>query len=145
MSNHKYDDMIYMPHFVSKDRPHMSLHDRAAQFAPFAALDTFGETIEETGRLTGIELEPGEDELEELNLKFRIVAEHIKELPKITITYFVPDDRKEGGSYETETFNARVINLTSREIVSTEKKKYLIDYVVDIRGEIIDEVMKGAE
>ena len=46
-----YEDIIDHPHYQSKKRPHMSLHDRAAQFAPFAALTGYGDSIKETERL----------------------------------------------------------------------------------------------
>ena len=48
MSN--YDDIIDLPHHVSKDRPRMSMYQRAAQFAPFAALNGHGEAIEQTAK-----------------------------------------------------------------------------------------------
>ena len=80
-----YEDIIGLPHFVSKNRRHMSLSDRAAQFAPFAALTGYEESISETARLTETEIEPGEAEREELDLKLKIIAEHINERPQISM------------------------------------------------------------
>ena len=63
---HRYDDILYLPHHVSQTRPRMPRSDRAAQFAPFAALTGYEAVIEETARLTEEELlredvEPFED------------------------------------------------------------------------------------
>ena len=41
--SHEYDDIIELPHHQSATHPQMSLHDRAAQFAPFAALTGYEE------------------------------------------------------------------------------------------------------
>ena len=89
---HRYDDIIHLPHFVSQNRKHMSLHDRAAQFAPFAALSGYDESIRETARLTDHEDELSESSLNELDMKLQIIRLHIKEQPLITVTYFIPDD-----------------------------------------------------
>ena len=94
----KYDDIINLPHHRSKTHPHMPLIDRAAQFAPFAALTGYGDAIDETARLTDGRPELSDQQLAELNERLlQIMAE-----PNavVRITYFVPDEKKEGGRYE---------------------------------------------
>lgn len=94
-----YDDIINLPHHVSKTRPQMSMKDRAAQFSPFAALTGYDAAIKETGRLTDIRIEMGEEALNILNMKFQILIDSLDDEPEVTFAYFKPDDRKAGGAY----------------------------------------------
>ena len=98
-NTHKYDDIIDLPHHVSTTRPQMPRRDRAAQFAPFAALTGYGDAIKETARLTDERAELGEHELMELNAGIHILMERIDSHPQVEITYFKADERKDGGSY----------------------------------------------
>ncbi len=91
----KYDDIINLPHFVSKKHPQMSLYQRSAQFAPFAALVGYDEAIEETARLTDKKIELSDGEIEIINSKLQEIKEIIDNKPQIEITYFVPDSKKE--------------------------------------------------
>ena len=96
-----YDDIIHLPHHVSSTHPQMSAADRAAQFSPFAPLTGYGDIIAETSRFTDTRAELEEDLQEELGRKLRFLADHIHESPRVTVTYFQPDSRKEGGTYHT--------------------------------------------
>ncbi len=93
-----YEDIIHLPHHVSPRRPQMSLHDRAAQFAPFAALTGHEEAVKETARLTDCKIELDENEIQLLDQKLQYL-EVQSEQPAIEITYFLPDQRKSGGAY----------------------------------------------
>ena len=117
MECHRYDDVINRQHPTSKKHPRMSNMNRAAQFAPFAALTGYEESIEETARLTDRRIELSEYEIEELNAKLNFIQEHIKERPEVTITYFQPDERKEGGTYVTVTGKVRRIDEVNRVII----------------------------
>lgn len=97
---HPYDDIIDLPHHVSERHPQMSMYNRAAQFAPFAALTGHDAAITEAARLTDAELELSESDAEVLNRKLAYL-QSLDENPTISVTYFVPDDRKKGGSYHT--------------------------------------------
>lgn len=109
--NGKYDDIIELPRHISPTRPKMSLIDRAAQFAPFAALTGHSAAIDETARLTDKKIELDNYVKEELNQKLHIIANQIASQianqieyrPKITITYFRPDNKKDGGHYISST------------------------------------------
>lgn len=100
--NHPYDDIINLPHHVSERHPQMSMYNRAAQFAPFAALTGHDSAITEAARLTEAEEELSESDAEVLNRKLAYL-QSLDEKPTISVTYFVPDDKKEGGSYHTAT------------------------------------------
>lgn len=100
---HRYDDIMNLPHHVSDVHPHMAVSDRAAQFSPFAALTGYGDAIRETGRLTDTRIELDEDAKELLDEKLRMIQERIASRPEVSITYFCPDERKAGGFYTTVT------------------------------------------
>ena len=97
-----YADIISLPHHRSRTRPPMSLHDRAAQFAPFAALAGYDEMVGEEARLTDREILPGESDLEHLDRQFRRLSERLAagEHPEVSVLRFIPDRHKSGGRYE---------------------------------------------
>lgn len=99
--NSKYDDLLYMPHHVSKTHPQMSMQNRAAQFSPFAALVGYDDLIVETARLTDQRMELDESVKAELNEKLRLLLELLPQRPEVSITYFQPDCKKAGGVYQT--------------------------------------------
>ena len=96
--NNKYNEIMDLPHHVSKNRPQMPMSDRAAQFAPFAALTGYDDAVKETGRLTDDKIELEESSLNELNAKIQLLRENLADGPEITFTYFKPDERKAGGA-----------------------------------------------
>ena len=89
-----YEDIVHLPHHISKTRPQMSVMDRAAQFSPFAALTGYEDAIRETGRLTEAKMELGDEAQELLDRKQRYLREIIANRPEITVTYFIPDEKK---------------------------------------------------
>ena len=132
MDYHRYDDVIYRQHPTSKKHPRMSRMNRAAQFAPFAALTGYEESIAETARLTDHRVELSEYEIEELNTKLNFIQEHIKERPEVTITYFQPDERKDGGKYLTATGRVRWIDEVNRVVVFGDERTIFIDVITNI-------------
>lgn len=131
-----YSKIINLPHHQSATRKQMSNYDRAAQFAPFAALTGHDEAIKETARLTDDCLELGEDKLNDLSAKIQLLADRLSEQPEITVTYFVPDERKSGGSYADKTGTIRLIDEYERKLVFYDGDKIEIDRVIDFKGEI---------
>lgn len=99
----KYDDIINLPHHVSSTHPHMPMPDRAAQFMPFRALTGYEDAVRETARITEDRAELTEDEKALLDLRLQELADRITEHPKVTLTYFQPDQKKSGGAYVTVT------------------------------------------
>ena len=114
---HRYDDIIGLPHHRSAVRPHMPLIDRAAQFSPFAALTGYEAVITETARLTDRRIELDEDEKAAITQKLQAVLEHIRERPEITVTWFRPDGKKDGGAYVTAAGRVKRIDEYDRSIL----------------------------
>ncbi len=110
----------------------MSRTNRAAQFAPFAALTGYEESIEETARLTDSRIELSEYEIEELNARLNFIQEHIKERPEVTITYFQPDERKEGGEYITVTGRVRRIDEVNGVLIFDNEMMVAIEKITDV-------------
>lgn len=133
MNSHQYDDIINLPHHISKNRPQMSLRDRAAQFAPFAALTGYDEAVRETARLTDRKEELSDEDIALLNQQIQLLIENIKSHPQVKITYFVPDERKDGGRYETITATVRRIDTFEKLIVFDDKTKLSIDQISNIQ------------
>lgn len=107
-----YDDIIDLPHHVSDRHPHMPVSDRAAQFAPFAALTGYGDVIKETARLTEARPELSEDEKAEMDQTLRAVLNTQRENAQIVVTYFVPDAKKSGGAYRRAAGKIRRVDET---------------------------------
>ncbi len=108
-----YDDIINMPHHVSEIRPQMPIHDRAAQFSPFAALTGYEAAVNETGRLTDKKAELDEGEKESINERLNLILEHIDERPQISITYFVPDKKRWAASMLLPTERSKKLTTTA--------------------------------
>ena len=141
-----YADILHLPHHQAADRRHMSMHERAAQFSPFAALTGFDGVIAETGRLTDHKIELSESEKVLLDQKLNLIDEAVRagQHPEITLLYFTPDARKTGGSYQEYTGSVRQIDPIERVIVFLADngrsigKRIAIDDVKEIHGEPVD-------
>ena len=131
-----YEDIINLPHHVSKTRPQMSMIDRAAQFSPFAALTGYDAAIKETGRLTDEKIEMDEEALNILNMKFQLLVDRLADKPEITFTYFKPDERKAGGAYIDVTGKVKKVDDFERLIVMQNGTKMPMDDILNIEGEI---------
>ena len=134
--NNRYDEIINLPHHVSKTRPQMPMSDRAAQFAPFAALTGYDSAIKETGRLTAERIELDEEALTALDRKYQLLMDALNEEPEIEITYFKPDERKSGGEYVTATGAVKKIDDFERRITMQDGVKILMDDVLSIDGKL---------
>lgn len=133
---HKYDDIIDLPHHVSKKHPQMSSLNRAAQFSPFAALTGHADAIQETARLTDTFVELDEDQKEQLNKQLQLIRENLEQKPECEITYFQPDERKNGGTYVTIRGRIKKIDLYHRQIIFMDNTVLPIEYLFSIRGEL---------
>ena len=135
---HDYDDIINLPHHVSKTHPHMSLADRAAQFSPFAALTGYEDAIKEAGRIVDEKIELSEEEKEEINRKLNYLNEHKKENTQITITYFLKDMKKNGGSYRQITSNLKRLDEIEKTILLADNTILRIDDIRKIQSPLFD-------
>lgn len=133
---HKYDDIIDLPHHVSTRHPQMSPMDRAAQFSPFAALTGHDAAIKEMARLTEERGELDESRKEELNERLWLIRERLSERPEITFTYFKPDEKKSGGAYLTVTGKVKRIDEYEHQIHLEDGIILLIENIFSIEGEL---------
>ena len=143
----EYDDIIGMEHPVSKRHRPMPLEARAAQFAPFAALSGYDDMISEEARLVGNRIELSEEEINQLNRKLSVIIDAIDDgtKPEISVTYFIPDELKAGGRYETVTEKIRKVDMAEEKIILQKKVGKGGSYetirfadILDIHGELVD-------
>lgn len=130
-----YSDIINLSRPVSK-RPRMSLEQRSAQFAPFAALTGYEGQVKETARLTNKKIEINEELKEILNKKIQLIQKKIKKQPQIEITYFIPDSKKDGGKYEIICNTIQKIDMYTNEFVMLDGTRININDIIDIQGNL---------
>lgn len=135
-TNSKYDSIMNLPHHVSKTRPQMPMSDRAAQFAPFAALTGYDAAIKETGRLTDERIELDAEALTALDMRYQLLMDALDEAPVVTITFFQPDERKAGGKYVSAVGVVRKVDDFERRITMQDGSKIPMDDVLSIDGEL---------
>lgn len=138
--NHQYVDIINLPHHVSKTRPQMPMSDRAAQFAPFAALTGYDSAVKETARLTETKIELDEEGLKDLNMKFQMLMDCLDDEPEVSITYFQPDELKAGGAYMTATGTIKKIDEYEHMVLMQDGLKIQIEAIIEIAGELFREL-----
>ena len=131
-----YDDIINLPHPTSQRHPRMPIRDRAAIFSPFAALSGHGAAIAETARLTERRMELDEDTRAELDRKQAVLLEHMDEQPEITVTWFQPDEKKDGGAYLTATGRLKKLRELERLLVLADGTEIPLEDVVALESGI---------
>ena len=131
----KYDDILHLPHPTSSRHPTNASDGRSVrlQFSPFAALTGHGAAVSETARLTDRKAELSEDIQGLLDLKQHLLLEHIDEQPEISVTWFRPDARKEGGQYRTVTARLQRVDAYARLLVLTDGTRIPLDDVADLQ------------
>ncbi|MBR3624487.1 MAG: hypothetical protein IKN43_14195 [Selenomonadaceae bacterium] len=122
----RYQDIINLPHHISKRHPRLSPEQRAAQFSPFAALTGYEDAANETSRLTEEKVEFSDDESGELNRKLQ------KLKGKVIITYFVNDEKKSGGAYVSIKGEVKRIDNIEKVMIMQDKSKIQIDDILNI-------------
>ena len=137
--NHPYDDIIDLPHHVSKRHPQMSMYNRAAQFAPFAALTGHDAAIIEAARQTDSEQELSENDAEVLNRKLEYILQNMKDNIPVEIIYFQPDDKKTGGLHRTKTGIIKKSDPLTGTLEMDDGSLIQIRHIKDIKGDCLDE------
>ena len=131
-----YEDIVDLPHHVSRKHPQPTMADRAARFAPFAAITGYEEMVLEEARITDDRIELDENSKAALNEKLNMILEFIDEQPEVSITYFEPDKRKAGGAYVTVTGTVKRIDEYEHLVIMTDGKKINIDDIYNLQGEL---------
>ena len=124
-----YDDIINLPHPTSAKHPRMSMADRAAQFSPFAALVGHGSAIRETARLTNRKIELTEDEKAILDEKLYLLLDTGEEA---VFTYFLPDEKKDGGSYVTAAGSIKKLDQLEHRVILTDGAVIPVEDILEI-------------
>lgn len=128
----KYDDIINLPHPTSKKHPRMSRQNRAAQFSPFAALTGYEAEIREIARQTEKKKQLSEDHWDMLNEKIMELLKLPHKPVRAVVTYFVPDPKKEGGTYRKKDCYIDKISMEKRVLLLENKEKIFFDEIWDI-------------
>lgn len=131
--NKKYDNIINQPHHVSKNHPQMTMHQRAAQFAPFAALSGHSDALSESARITDEQMELSDYEKSILDRKLALLTEHISEHPSVTIERFIPDQHKDGGAYTSYTGVVKDWDNYERALVFEDGTRININTISNIQ------------
>lgn len=134
--NGRYDDIINLPRHISRTHKPMPIIDRAAQFAPFAALTGYDEAVKETSRLTDKRRNLDETQKVMLNEKLRILYEDSGDRQQVTITYFVPDKKKEGGEYVTICGEVRKMDNYEHKIILQDGTEILYTDITELDSEL---------
>ncbi|MDL2253647.1 hypothetical protein LJC49_06175 [Ruminococcaceae bacterium OttesenSCG-928-I18] len=136
-----YDDIIDLPHPVSATRPRMPSENRAAQFSPFAALTGYHEAVDETARLTEERIVLAEGAIAALERKLQILEDRATDHPEVAITYFQPDEQKEGGAYVTVFGTVKKISDVERVVVLMDGKEIRLEDILQIEGEWLEDLV----
>ena len=132
----KYKDIINLPHHVSQNHKPMDKINRAAQFAPFAALVGYEDAINEKGRTVDKKIILTNEEKEKISNILSYINLNIKDEIKVSITYFIKDKVKDGGSYSIKEGIIRRIDEVNKEIIFKDKTKIKINDIYEIKGEL---------
>ena len=131
----QYDDILHLPHYVSKKRSHMSMIDRGAQFSPFAALTGYEAVIAESARLTEDCAELSEGAEEALDRVLRELCGRIRQQPWGRFTCFQPDERKTGGAYLTIEGTLKKYDYVEKCLILTDGRKIPLESIFSIETE----------
>ena len=135
-----FGDIIMLPHHISPTRPQMRRIDRAAQFAPFAALTGYDGVIAETARLTDSEDAENDESVAILDKKLRFLKGVADSHPYVEITYFIPDERKSGGRYETVYGYLKMLDEIERSIILMDKRQILFERIRSLDSTAFNEI-----
>lgn len=133
-----YEDIVDLPPHISKKHPQPTMLERAARFAPFAAITGYEEMVLEEARETEERVELDEGTLADLNEKLNMIQESLDAEPQITITYFEPDKKKSGGAYITLIGTVKRIDEYERHLLMLDGKKIPIDQIYGLESKLFD-------
>ena len=133
-----YDDIIHLSRPVSAKHRPMSMTARAAQFSPFAALTGYDAAVRESARVTEQRIELDEGVKAELNARLNCILEHLSEHPKVSITYFMPDEKKSGGAYRTVTGAVRKLDSFAKTLTLVDGTVVPMEEMIHVEGNLFE-------
>ncbi len=139
MMKSSYEDILYRPRPVSRVHPPMPRQERAAQFAPFAALTGYGAVIRETERFTEERPELSDSGQEELEWKLGFLESWAKEEPEVTVTYFLPDPRKPGGSRMRLSGRWKRLDEQQRVLVLQDGTRIPVEDLLELESPLLEQ------
>lgn len=128
----RYDDIIHLKRPYYEEYPSMPIEDRAAQFSPFAAVVGYGDAVAETSRITDDMIELDADAVYEIDIKLSRLKNMRADSPLVRITYFVKDEKKEGGRYEKKEGRVRKIDEFAGELIFEDGKRVYINSLLSL-------------
>ena len=131
-----YEDIVNLPRHISKVHPQATMADRAARFSPFAAISGYEDMVKEAARVTEERIDITDATKELLNEKLNMIIEFLDEKPEVTITYFEPDKKKDGGAYISITGTVKRIDEYERIVLMSDDKKIRIDEIYAIESDL---------
>ena len=131
-----YEDIVNLPPHISKKHPQPTMMDRAARFAPFAAITGYEEMVLEEARITEERIDLDEGTLSILNEKLNMIQEFIDEEPEVTITYFEPDKKKSGGAYVSVTGIVKRIDEYEHLVIMTDGKMIRVEDIYGLESDL---------
>ena len=131
-----YEDIVNLPPHISKKHPQPSMMDRAARFAPFAAITGYEEMVLEEARVTEEQIHLDEDAVALICEKINMIQEFIDEEPEVRITYFEPDKKKSGGAYITITGTPKRVDEYEQLLIMTDGKKIKFDSIYRLESDL---------
>lgn len=131
-----YEDIVNLPRHISKVHPQATMADRAARFSPFAAISGYEDMVKEVARVTEERIDITDATKELLNEKMNMIIEFLDEQPEVTITYFEPDKKKDGGAYVSITGTVKRIDEYERIVLMSNDKKIRIDEIYAIESDL---------
>ena len=131
-----YEDILHLPHPVSSSHPPMPVKDRAAQFAPFAALTGYHDAVREASRFTDEETDLDENIKDLLDEKLRLLQQNIHLHPQVTILYFLPDGKKAGGTYASATGFVKKVDDYHHMILLQDGTVIPLEHIRELSGTI---------
>ena len=131
-----YGDIVNLPRPVSKKHPEPPLSERAARFAPFAAITDYEKMVLEKARVTEERIELDECALSLLDKKLHVLQNHLSQSPEITVTYFVPDKKKTGGAYRTIIGTAKRIDQYKKLLIMNDGRKIQLGDIYKLESEL---------
>ena len=131
-----YEDIVNLPRHISKVHPQATMADRAARFSPFAAISGYEDMVKEAARVTEERIDITDATKELLNEKLNMIIEFLDEEPEVTITYFEPDKKKDGGAYISIIGTVKRIDEYERIVLTSDDKKIRIDEIYAIESDL---------